>query len=355
VTESERTPAAKRILVVDDEPHVCDIISRWLAAEGYECETANTAGQAWRLLDREPFALMVSDIAMPGRSGIELLEMVKSKHPETAVIMVTAVDDRATAIQALELGAYGYVIKPFERNELVIGVVNALERRRLWLYYQDHERQLRDTIQRQTEEICRSREEIVLRLMATHDCSPDESNAHIRRVGLYAQEIACSIGYTDEQADNLRLAASLHDIGKVHVPTPILLKPGKLTSDEWDVMKEHTTSGAQILTGTASPLLDLARDIALCHHEKWDGTGYPRGLAGANIPEAARITAVADAYDALVHSRVYRPAMPEEQALSTMRRERGTQFDSNIFDAFLAKLPEIRRIRSQVSEQSIDA
>ncbi len=345
--------SAIRILIVDDEPYICDILSRWLGGEGYQCEIATNAEEAWKLLEHGSFSLAVCDIKMPGKSGIELLTRVKGRFAhELAVIMVTGVDDRETAIQALELGAYGYVVKPFERNEVVINVVNALERRRLVLESLKYEQRLEEQVREQTRDIRTSQEEICLRLMAAQEYHSDETSAHVKRIGLYSEEIAREMGCPVGYGEMLRLAAPMHDLGKISTPDSILMKPGGLTKEEFEIMMTHTTIGARILDGSGIPLLDLACDIALYHHERWDGSGYPKGLSEGDIPEAARIVAILDVYDALVHDRVYRPALSEEEALEIITDGRGSHFDPRIADVFMKVLPELRRMREKTKEEA---
>lgn len=338
-----------RILIVDDEPYIREILSRWLVDEGYECEQASNADAALEVLGRGDLELMISDIRMPGRSGLELLDDARARFPDLAVIMLTAVDDRQTAIQTLEAGAFGYVIKPFDRNELLISVVNALERRRLSLLSNCYQHQLESDVRERTAQLRLREEEVALRLITAAEHRDAETGAHIRRIGLYSEIIARARGWDSEAAEELRLAAPMHDVGKIGIPDHILLKPGSLTSREFGVIERHTTMGASILAGSRIPMLRLARQIALTHHERWDGGGYPSGLAGEEIPEEGRIVAVADVYDALVHTRVYRPAMAEQQALQIMRRARGRQFDPAIFDTFLDVLPDLREIRRRLS------
>ena len=340
-----------RILIVDDEPDVREILSRWLAREGYQCATVANADEACEQLRDGNFALLVTDIMMPGVSGIDLLSTVKQKFPDVAVLMATAADDRETAIEALEIGAFGYIVKPFERNEVAINVVSALERRRLVLASQQYEQRLEERVREQTEDIRRSREEILLRLIAAQELRHDETGAHIRRIGLYSEVLASRMGRPEHHAETLRLASPMHDVGKIGIPDAILLKPGKLDDDEWHIMETHTMIGERILEGTSISLLHTAEQIAIAHHEKWDGSGYPKGLAGEDIPESARIVAVLDVYDALVNDRVYRPAVPEQDALAIMDRGRGSHFDPDIYDAFRAALPELRVIQSRLRDK----
>jgi putative two-component system response regulator len=341
------------ILIVDDEPDIGRILSSWLKRAGYDCVTATTGEQAVALLRDGDFQLVVSDIMMPGMSGIDLLTFIKESFPEVAVILVTAVDDRKTAIMTLQLGAYGYVIKPFDSNEILINVANALERRRLTLLSREYEQALETEVREKTHEIREREEEIVLRLISASGFRDDETGAHIKRIGLYASVIASDIGWNPESIADIRLAAAMHDVGKIGILDSILLKPGKLTPEEFEVMKTHTTIGARLLGNSKIPLLHLAKEIALSHHEKWDGSGYPKGLAGKAIPESGRIVALADVYDALVMDRVYRPAIPEPEALAMMTSNRGTYFDPGMFDRFMALLPEIRRIRLEVQDEIV--
>jgi len=340
-----------RILVVDDEPFVADIISRWLRAEGYECERASNGWEALEALRGGGFALVVTDIMMPGMSGVELLEQVRLSHPGTAVIMLTGVDDRETATRAVELGAYGYVIKPFERNEILIEVAGALKRRHLELLRDRYEKRLEQEVERRTAEARYAQEEITLRLMAASEFRSAETGAHVRRMGLYAEEIGKALGYPQEHTRMLRLAAPMHDVGKIGIPDAILLKPGKLSDEEFQVMKTHTTIGARMLEGSGIGLLDFSSKIARYHHERWDGSGYPTGLAGTDIPESARIVAVIDVYDALVHERIYRPAVPEPKALALIREKRGSHFDPHLVDVFMDVLPQVRRISAEVKDE----
>lgn len=200
-------------------------------------------------------------------------------------------------------------------------------------------------VRRRTADIRNREEEIALRLVAASEYRDQETGAHVRRIGSYCVALAAALGWGSEATDEIRLAAPMHDIGKIGIPDGILLKPGRLSEEEFAVMKQHTIIGARILGGTNIPLLEAARQIALCHHERWDGTGYPACLVGNAIPAAARLVAVADVYDALTHERVYKAAMPEEETLVIMREGRGSHFDPEVFDCFLTILATFRRIR----------
>jgi putative two-component system response regulator len=336
-----------RILVVDDEPNISRLVSQLLTVKGYESRVCDSGAQALAAIAEEEFALVISDINMPGMSGIELLATVKNTRPGTAFIMLTAVDDHATAVRSLELGAFGYIIKPFEANELFINVSNSLRRRVLELERDQYEQRLEREVRERTADIRSAQEQVILRLVTASGYRDEETGEHIRRMGEYAAVLARAAGWHENAVDEIRLAATMHDVGKIGVADAILRKPGTLSPGEFEQMKEHTRIGARILEGSRIPLLQLARDIALCHHEKWTGGGYPDGLAGDAIPLPARIVAVCDVYDALVNDRVYRKALPEEKALAIIKEGRGTHFDPAVLDLFLERLPEIRAIRDK--------
>ena len=302
---------AAKILIVDDEADITSRLARYVTLDGYSCSTASSGEEAQELLKENEFHLVLSDINMPGISGIELLAGIKNRYPDIAVLMATAVDGRATATRALEHGAYGYLIKPFTMSDVLINVANALERRRLTLLSQEYERELEEKVQERTREVrekarqVREREEeIVFRLLSSMGFRDDETGTHARRIGLYSAVMAREPGWDAEQTDNIRLAAPMHDLGKIGIGDGILRKPGKLTFDEFEVMKQHTIIGAKILDGSEVPLLQLAGEIALSHHEKWNGSGYPHSLIGEDIPESGRIVAVADVYDPCSQTRV---------------------------------------------------
>jgi len=341
--------APARVLVVDDQAFVTDVLKRWIEAEGHACRKAASAEEAIEELSRAPFDLVVSDIGMPGMSGLDLLEVIRRDHPDVAFLLQTAMDDRRTAINALKRGAYGYLIKPLEEQEVMIAIAGALERRRLQTLERDYRVTLEREVRERTREIRRVREEISLLLVTISEFRDIDTGAHVRRMGRYAEALARALGWDNEAVRQLRLAAPMHDVGKIAVPDRILLKPGRLSPEEFEEIKRHAEVGAAILSGSDAPLLEMAREIARGHHERWDGRGYPRGLSRTSIPAAARLVAVVDVYDALTHDRVYRRAMDEDDALELMREGRGTHFDPGMFDAFMKILPELRVIRESTA------
>jgi putative two-component system response regulator len=323
-----------------------------LGSKGYACETASDAEDALNKLQASTFALVLSDVDMPGRSGMSLLEEVAQTYAETATVMVTAMDDPDLAERALAMGAYGYVIKPFEPNEILINVSNALRRRNLELENQGHRTRLEQMVaertnnlwaavqdlERSQSELRSSQEETVYRLSMAAEFRDDETARHIERMSRYCGLLAELLDEDPERVRLIRLASQMHDVGKIGIPDSILLKPGPLTEEERVLMQQHAPFGGTILEGSSSPLLQLASTIALTHHERMDGRGYPNGLMGEEIPVEGRLAAIADVFDALTSHRVYRVAYPIGEAVDIMKSGRGTQFDAELLDLFLAKL-----------------
>ena len=356
--------SGERILVVDDEAPVRRTLSRALAADGYECADAESVPRAREMLEADRYDLVICDLNMPGESGMTLLEELDRSHSEVAVLMATGEDDPAIAHSASERGADGYLIKPFSRNELLIHVDSALEQARRRQHRQRvseqsiqdaHERAigvreaLMDVAERERL-IDNQRAEMLRRLSEAVGQRDLETGAHIRRIGHHAALLARAHGLDEEAVRAIGLAAPMHDVGKVAIPDSILLKPGSLSSGERDVMKRHAQIGHDILAYSGSPLLDLAGEIALTHHERFDGSGYPVGLPGEKIPLAGRIVAIADVFDALVSDRPYRPRLPMERALEIMRAGRGAHFDPILLDCFMDNLDAVLEVSGTVQD-----
>lgn len=335
------------VLVVDDEAYVREVLSRWLRQEGYDVETAVDAGDALHALGRGAFQLVLLDVGLPGESGLDLLPRLREKFPDVAVMMVTAERNRAAAHQAMELGAQAYLTKPFNQDDVLINVDGALQKHRLM---RDAEVLQKAELGGRANQVRQREEEIALRLVAAAEYCDEDPSQHVRRVGMFSEALARALGWDSAAADDIRIAAAMHDIGKIGVPDGILLKARKLTDAEFEVVKLHTTIGAEMLAGSTIPLLQMAHDIALSHHENWDGSGYPQALRGKKIKESARIVAVADVFDSLTHVRAYRAAYTFEEALAIMRKECGTRFDPEVFDVFLEQIPVFQRIEAQVTE-----
>lgn len=349
------------VLVVDDEPQVQQLIARILERHGFRCELAGSADEARKLLESREnnFQLMLCDVNMPGESGLELLSSTLASHPEVAALMVTGADDPKMAENAIEIGAFGYLTKPFRPNELMINIVNALHRRRLELENRAHRTMLENAVeartaalseavsrlQRSEQELRTHQEETIRRLSSMSELRDLETGRHLERMSSYCALIAERSGFDRDQVELMRIASPMHDVGKIGIPDNILLKPSTLTPEEREVMQQHTVIGHQILSGSDAELLTLAALLAYTHHERFDGSGYPRGLVGEEIPIEGRIAAVADVFDALTSDRIYRPAFNVEEAVSMMREKRGTHYDPDVLDHFLGAMEEVEEIR----------
>ncbi|MEA2566709.1 MAG: cyclic di-GMP phosphodiesterase [Actinomycetota bacterium] len=343
-----------RILVVDDDPMVRQLLVRMLESTGYVGQAAADAAEARRYLAEQDFAAILIDVRMPGESGIDLLKYVAAECLDTAPVMVTASDDHRLVQVAFETGAYGYVVKPFRMSELMINITNALHRRELEMRNRDYIRELEEkvgrhrTLQRTIAPLEDpasapiTTEEVIGRLSGALSARDEETGNHIRRMSSLSAFLAERAGITNASPKDMRLASALHDVGKIGVPDAVLLKPGPLNAAEQEVMHRHTIIGHRMLSDSASPLLQLGASIALNHHERWDGSGYPNGLAGEDIPPEGRVTAIADVYDALTSHRVYRPALPRDAALAHMRSGRSRHFDPDLLDLFVDTIDEVR-------------
>ena len=315
------------------------MIARMVTSAGdLETETASSAAEARERLAEREFALVICDVNMPGESGPELTRWIRDNQPDVAVLVASGVDDPDVALSVLDLGAYGYLVKPFKRHEVQINVANALQRRALEIENREHRQRLEQRVDERTEELRQSQEETIRRLSLAIDFRSRETGEHVERISEGAGLLARELGLPPARAELVRMAAPLHDVGKIGMPDEVLLKPGPLTPEERAEMELHAEVGYRLLTGSGSELLETAATIAWTHHERWDGTGYPRGLAGEEIPIEGRIVATLDVFDALTHDRVYRPAIDLEGALGIIRDGRGTHFDPQVVDAFFARL-----------------
>ena len=330
-----------RVLIVDDDEQVRRQYGSTLVEAGYECAVASRCSEAHGLLSDGNFSLVICDLRISGESGLDLVREITSDHPATTVLMVSREDDPVLAEIAFDNGAYAYLVKPLTRNQLLIGVANALYRRRLEQQNELHRERLEQAVQERAGELRAaiegmrvSQEETVHRLSRAVEMR-DVPSGQLERIGAIAALLGSRLGLTRERAELLRIAAPMHDVGKIGIPDQILLKPGQLTDQERREMKRHTEIGYELLSNSNSELLSMAAVIALTHHERFDGAGYPQGLAGEEIPLEGRIVAVADVFDALISDRVYRPAFPLDKAVETMVEGRGTQFDPAIVDVLL--------------------
>ena len=346
--------SAHRILIVDDEQDLRIIFKRFLEVDGYSCETVGTGEEALALLEDNVFSVVITDINMPGMSGIDLLREIRNKYPEVAVLVISAVDDRKVAVKALELGAFAYMIKPVSRNELAINVINGLRHRFLEIEHRRQNERLEELVEQRTrrlleakQELAVASEETVLRLAKAAEFRDDETAQHTLRMSHYCRLIAEKLEFDRERCELNRLASQLHDVGKIGIPDAILLKPGKLTTQEFSLMKEHALFGFRILSDSKATLLQTGAIIARSHHERYDGNGYPDGISGEEIAIEARIAAVADVFDALTSKRVYKDPMPIEQAVGILQEDSGKHFDPQLVDIFLDNMDSVLAIRKR--------
>ena len=348
----------ERILVVDDEEPIREIVCSMLFSAGYQCEQASSGRDALRTLETsESFALMLSDLMMAEMDGIGLLERAKERYPDMPVVMVTAVHDISVALAAIRNGAYDYLLKPFEREQLVNMVRRALENRRLKLENRAYQLNLESLVQARTQQLHQAMEDLErsydITLQALGDAldlKDAETEGHSRRVTAYTMAIARRMGLPDDKVKIIARGAFLHDVGKMAIPDAILRKPGKLTEGEREIMKEHTTRGYEMLRKIS--FLAEAAEIVYAHQEYFDGSGYPRGLKGEEIPLGARIFAVADTLDAMCSDRPYRLAQTFETAKAEIIRCSGKQFDPEVVKAFLSMPKTMWEELRQVDRQS---
>jgi putative nucleotidyltransferase with HDIG domain len=326
---------------VDDEDAIREVVSTLLEAQGFECLTAQNGRQALPLLAANQFDLVLSDIVMPEMNGLDLLDRVRSLHPDVPIIMITALHDISTALEAIRRGAYDYLLKPFERDQLFLAVRRALEHRRLVTENRRYQQNLEQLVAERTAQLTRAVQELeqsydytLEALGNALDMKDAETEGHCQRVTAYTICIAKAMHVDTHTLRHIARGAFLHDIGKMAVPDRILRKPGPLTPDEWEIIKKHCEIGHAVLQRI--PFLREASEIVLSHQERFDGTGYPRGQKGEEIPLGARIFAVADTLDAMISDRPYRKALPVSAAQEEIRRCAGTQFDPNVVEVFLS-------------------
>jgi putative two-component system response regulator len=371
----------KHILVVDDDQRMLDALRRTLHAQSddWSVTFVRHPEAAWEALLETAYDAVVTDLRMPGISGLDLLERIRQsdKTKDVPVVMLTGLNDRNLKEKALERGAADLLNKPIDPGQLIARLRSVLQTKT----HQDNLRamneMLAEKVQRQSVDLAQSRMSVVCRLGMAAEFRDEDTGNHVIRVGCYSRAVAAAMGMPRAFLEMLLLAAPLHDIGKIGIPDSVLLKPGPLTDEEWIVMQRHCEIGESILREQSKvvvplfdwyavegpamketlenrdPVLEMAASIALTHHEKWDGRGYPRGLSGEAIPLESRIVAVADVFDALTSNRPYRPARPEEEALTIMAAMVGGHFDPRVHAAFVRSLPEIRSARARFADDKV--
>ncbi|MGH2734855.1 MAG: HD domain-containing phosphohydrolase [Actinomycetota bacterium] len=333
-----QAPQDARILVVDDQPANIRLLERVLTRDGFEHVACTTSPEESLDLYQEFRPdLVLLDLHMPEMDGFEVLERLRElSYAEVylPVVILTADITPEARRQALSMGAKDFLTKPFDAAEVLLRIRNLLETRRLHQRLSDQNRLLEDRVVERTRQLDEARLEILERLAVAAEYRDDDTGEHVHRVARISAMLAHVLGLSLQEVELVRRASTLHDLGKIGISDTILLKPGKLTAEEFDVIKRHPTIGAQILSGSESPLLQYAEEICLTHHERWDGSGYPRSMAGDEIPISGRIVTVADVFDALTHDRPYKRAWKVADAVEEIDRQRGRQFDPAVVDAF---------------------
>ena len=366
-----------KVMIIDDEMLVIKVVKRYLSAEGYaNFVMVDDSRQALEKIWEEQPDVILSDIHMPEVSGLDILRarQKNAKLTSIPVLILSGSSGNEVMREALELGATDFLAKPVDPYALSLRVQNALIVKSHHDHLARYALDLEEQVSRRVKQLEDSREQIVHCLARAAEYRDNETGEHIIRVGKYCRVIAEELGFPEKYCREIELGAQLHDVGKIGIPDSILLNPGRLTSEEFDVMKahcgvgleimeplsqqdgervrSHASSGGFIMESVDSPMLQLAASIARTHHEKWDGTGYPGKLAGEAIPIEGRICCVADVFDALCSERPYKPKFPLKKCLEIMLSERGTRFDPKVLDAFFARFAEIEEIRQTYNDQT---
>jgi putative two-component system response regulator len=331
----------EHILIVDDEEMIRELLSSALIQEGYACHLAANVDEAFAILGENPVDMVISDIMMPGRSGVDLLRDLKKVDANIVVLMVTGLSDMNTALECIHLGADDYISKPFSINRVFLTVKNLMEKRNLAIEKKNYQISLEFKVMEQTEQIRRTMNELhnaydntLTALVKALDAREKEVGSHSERVMNYASLMASKLEIRGNELEQLAKGALLHDIGKIGISDNILLKPGKLDDEEWIEMRKHPQVGYAILSEIG--FLKGPAEIILTHHERFDGLGYPKGLKGDQIPIGSRIFAAVDTLDAMTSDRPYRKALPFEAVISEVKKFNGTQFDPDIAELFIS-------------------
>ncbi|MCP3875048.1 MAG: response regulator [Desulfobacteraceae bacterium] len=324
------------ILVVDDEIDLRHLFKKAMESAGYDCKTTENGKAALEVMETTYFDVVISDINMPGMTGIELTEKILKTYSSDVIVMTGKVESHYYE-EMINLGASDFVEKPFSIKELILRVNRVLK-----------ERQLKKEAEINHEEIKHAYIDSIHRLVMASEFKDEDTGDHIVRIGEYSKLMAQKLGMSHKEIEIIYYAAPMHDVGKIGIPDKIMLKPGKLTHEEFEIMKTHTTIGSKLLSRSKSRILNMAREIAMFHHEKYNGKGYPDQISGKDIPISGRIVAIADTFDALTSRRPYKDPYPPEMSLDIIQKERNKHFDPEITDIFVRYFDDFLKIRETI-------
>lgn len=345
----------RTVVIVDDESTGRMILGKIIqqVADDILVVDFDRPHAALEWLEKNQADLVVTDYKMPRMDGVDFIKEIR-KRPDCEhipIMMITVVSEKEVRYEALDAGATAFLIRPIDHIECRTSCRNLLKLHEQHLIIQDRADWLAEQVTVATEQILLREQETILRLAKAGEYRDEETGNHVIRMAKYAREIADEIGLTKDECDDIEYAAPMHDIGKIGIPDGVLLKPGKLNADEWKIMQSHTTIGYEILSNSQSKYMQMGAVIALYHHERFDGEGYPNGLKGADIPLIARIVTVADIYDALVSVRPYKDAWPVQEAIDYLKAQAGTQLDPQCVDAFCKRIPQIMLIQADYTDK----
>ncbi|MDO9547792.1 MAG: response regulator [Candidatus Marinimicrobia bacterium] len=359
----------QRILIVDDDEGIRMILGEYLTMQGHEYETASDGLEALAKVKLD-IDLVLMDVNMPNMDGYEVIKRIRSvpEHQDLPIIMVTAMASREDRLRAVRAGANDFIAKPIDQTELEVRTMSLLRMKDILDTIKRHKSELEDKVQQRTAALRKSLDEMVdaqrntyaayldtiRRLAIAAEYRDEGTAAHIMRMSNYAAVLAKGLNFPPGQIEIILQASPMHDVGKIGIPDGILLKKGKLEDKEWEIMRQHTIIGSRILNESNSDFLKAGELIAATHHEKWDGSGYPNGLKGEEIPRLGRICAVADVFDALTTKRPYKEAFSNEEAFDIIRKGRETHFDPEVVDIFFDKVSEIEAVQSKYHEGSVE-